>query len=121
MSVRDSIQQVLEPIYRGEDVVLDLEPDEGLAYTLTSSTFEFAVGVTPESPVGTVTSALVGGSQVTVPSGDTVRVTMDRGITRLLAEGRNRWALTEIVAGERNVVAAGIVDVRKGAGTLPAS
>lgn len=119
MSVRDSINQVLEPIYRGEKVILDLEPDEGLTYTLGGSTFEFAIGTTLESPTFTVSSTAGANGEITVPSGDTVRVTMETAATKTLTAARNYWTLTEIISSARNVVASGIVDVRKGAGTLP--
>lgn len=116
------LEQVMTPvIIRGKDFVDDWSPPAGTTYTLTGSTFEFAIGTVLESPTLTVTSTLVAGCQVTVPSGDTIRVKIDRLLTKTLTAGRNYWLLTEIdSSGEHVPLAAGVVDVRKGAGTLPA-
>lgn len=122
MSVAETVvsQVMVPPIYRGKDFVCDLDPPEGESYSLSGSTFEFAIGTVLESPTLTITSTLTSGSQVTVPSGDTIRVKIDRLLTKTLTAGRNYWLLTEIDAsGEHSPLAAGVVDVRKGAGTLP--
>ncbi len=118
MSV-EARSQVLTPfIVRGEQVVADFDAPEGVSYTLTGSTFRFAIGKTAESPTVTVNSAGDASGQVTNPTGTTVRVTIETAGTRTLVAGRNKWTLYETISSKEKVIGMGVVEVVAGEGTL---
>jgi len=113
MSVRDAIQQVLEPIYVGETVRLRVSPDTGLTYDIDASTWTFRLSYDGATVLEVTSTPTADGGVESTPGEDYVDVVLDNSATADLVAGRRyNWTLAETVGDEPNVVAAGNVSAR---------
>lgn len=115
-------QVMTPPIYRGEQFVGTFSLPADVTFTPGTTGLRFSIGPASPSPAETptveVTDTPTADGAVEVVNTDDVQVTIEEEATATLTAGRNRWTLYGAVSGQPKVWAAGVVDVRKGAGTL---